>query len=51
MATLVGAKALGLLHETGSLEPGKSADVIAVDLGELETEPVYHPLSQLVYAG
>ena len=50
MATLNGAKALGLAHETGSLEPGKSADVIAVDLGELETEPVYHPLSQLVYA-
>ncbi len=50
MATLNGAKALGLAHETGSLEPGKSADVIAVDLSELETEPVYHPLSQLVYA-
>ena len=50
MATLNGARALGLAHETGSLEPGKSADVIAVDLGEPETEPVYHPLSQLVYA-
>jgi len=50
MATLNGAKALGLVHETGSLEPGKSADVIAVDLGEPETEPVYHPLSALVYA-
>ena len=50
MATFNGAKALGLAHETGSLEPGKSADVIAIDLGELETEPVYHPLSQLVYA-
>jgi 5-methylthioadenosine/S-adenosylhomocysteine deaminase len=50
MATLNGARALGLAHETGSLEPGKAADVIAIDLGELETEPVYHPLSQLVYA-
>ena len=50
MATLNGARALGLAHETGSLEPDKSADVIAVDLGEPETEPVYHPLSQLVYA-
>ena len=50
MATLNGARALGLAAKTGSLELGKSADVIAVDLGELETEPVYHPLSQLVYA-
>jgi len=50
MATLNGARALGLGQETGSLEPGKSADIIAVDLGLLETEPVYHPTSQLVYA-
>jgi 5-methylthioadenosine/S-adenosylhomocysteine deaminase len=50
MATLNGARALGLATETGSLEPGKSADVIAVDLGAPETEPVYHPLSTLVYA-
>ncbi len=50
MATLNGAAALGLGAETGSLEPGKSADLVAVHLGELETEPVYHPLSQLVYA-
>ncbi len=50
MATLNGARALDLATETGSLEPGKSADVIAVDLGAPETEPVYHPLSTLVYA-
>jgi 5-methylthioadenosine/S-adenosylhomocysteine deaminase len=50
MATLNGARALGLAQETGSLEPGKSADIIAVDLGLLETQPVYHPISQLVYA-
>lgn len=50
MATLNGARALGLETEIGSLIPGKSADVIAVDLGQPETEPVYHPLSQLVYA-
>lgn len=50
MATLDGARALGLGEETGSLVPGKSADVVAVDLGAIESRPVYHPLSQLVYA-
>jgi 5-methylthioadenosine/S-adenosylhomocysteine deaminase len=50
MATLNGARALGLGEETGSLEPGKAADLIAVDLGQPETEPVYHPISLLVYA-
>lgn len=50
MATLNGAKALGIDHLTGSLEPGKSADFIAVDFNHLETQPVYHPVSQLVYA-
>ncbi len=50
MATLHGAKAFGIDGETGSLEPGKSADMVAVDLGAPETQPVYHPVSQLVYA-
>ncbi len=50
MATLGGARALGLDGITGSLLPGKAADIIAVDLGDIETQPVYHPLSQLVYA-
>ena len=50
MATLNGARALGLEQEIGSLEVGKSADLIAVDLGALETQPIYHPVSQLVYA-
>ncbi len=50
MATLDGARALGLGRETGSLEPGKAADIVAVDLGQPETEPVHHPVSQLVYA-
>jgi 5-methylthioadenosine/S-adenosylhomocysteine deaminase len=50
MATINGAKALGLDHETGSLSIGKAADVIAVDLSHLETQPLYCPVSQLVYA-
>lgn len=50
MATLNGAIALGMGERTGSLEPGKSADITAVDLGSLETQPLYHPISQLVYA-
>jgi 5-methylthioadenosine/S-adenosylhomocysteine deaminase len=49
MATLGGAEALGMGDLTGSLEAGKAADVIAVDLGRLGVEPVYHPDSQLVY--
>ncbi|MBD3671412.1 MAG: TRZ/ATZ family hydrolase [Gammaproteobacteria bacterium] len=50
MATLNGARALGLEQEIGSLEVGKAADITAVDLGQLSTQPVYHPISQLVYA-
>lgn len=50
MATINGARALGLSHLTGSLEQGKSADIIAVDLAFPSTAPVYHPVSQLVYA-
>ncbi|MDP3840806.1 MAG: TRZ/ATZ family hydrolase, partial [Methylococcales bacterium] len=50
MATINGAKALGLADETGSLRIGKAADVIAVDLSQLETQPLYCPVSQLVYA-
>ena len=50
MATLAGAKALGLDHETGSLEKNKSADFIAVDLSGVSTQPIYNVISQLVYA-
>ncbi|BAW80056.1 N-ethylammeline chlorohydrolase [Candidatus Nitrosoglobus terrae] len=50
MATLNGAKALGLEQEIGSLEIGKAADIIAIDLGKLETQPIYNPASQIVYA-
>ncbi|MBI3773919.1 MAG: TRZ/ATZ family hydrolase [Gammaproteobacteria bacterium] len=50
MATLNGARALGIDDETGSLTPGKAADITAVHLGGLDSQPIYHPLSQLVYA-
>ncbi|MEC4750398.1 TRZ/ATZ family hydrolase [Methylomicrobium sp. Wu6] len=50
MATINGAKAIGIERETGSLEIGKAADIIAVDLSALETQPLYCPISQIVYA-
>jgi 5-methylthioadenosine/S-adenosylhomocysteine deaminase len=50
MATLAGARALGLDAEIGSLKAGKAADFIALDLGEAGTQPVYNVISQLVYA-
>ena len=50
MATLNGARALGLEHETGSLQTGKSADITAINLDELETQPYYDPISQIVYS-
>ena len=49
MATLNGARAMGLDAELGSLETGKLADLIAVDLSAIEQQPVYEPISQLVY--
>jgi len=49
MATLGGAKALGLDEQIGSLEIGKAADIIAVDMSSIETQPLFHPISQLVY--
>ena len=50
MATINGAKALGIDSLTGSLAPGKAADFIAIDLDQVETQPLYHPISQIVYA-
>ena len=48
--TLDGARALGLDASIGSIEPGKEADLVAFDLGASELQPVYDPLSQLIYA-
>ncbi|TQV84514.1 TRZ/ATZ family hydrolase [Aliikangiella coralliicola] len=49
-ATMGGAKAMGLQEKIGSLEVGKAADIIAIDLNRIETQPVYNPISQIVYA-
>lgn len=49
-ATINGAKALGLENEIGSLEIGKSADVVLVDLNTAHLTPCHDPISQLVYA-
>ena len=50
MATIHAARALGMEDRIGSIEVGKQADLVAVDLGSLETQPVHHVISQLVYA-
>lgn len=50
MATLNGTRTLGLETQTGSLELGKLADVVAFDLSGLAQQPIYDPVSQLIYA-
>ncbi len=50
MATFNGARALGLEDQIGSIEVGKQADLVAVRLDEIQTSPVHHVISQLVYA-
>jgi 5-methylthioadenosine/S-adenosylhomocysteine deaminase len=49
MATLNGARALGLEDRIGSLKTGKAADLTAIDLSGLAHQPVYEPISQIVY--
>jgi len=49
MATIEGARALGLDHEIGSLEVGKQADLIIIDMDQPHLTPLYHPQSHLVY--
>lgn len=50
VATLGGARALGMDAQTGSIEPGKRADLCVVQPGALHGVPVYDPYSALVYA-
>ncbi len=50
MATINGARALGLEHEIGSLEVGKKADLVVIDLNRLHTTPSMNHVSTLVYA-
>jgi cytosine/adenosine deaminase-related metal-dependent hydrolase len=50
MATINGARALGLEQEIGSLEAGKKADLVVIDLNRLHTTPSPNPISSLVYA-
>jgi 5-methylthioadenosine/S-adenosylhomocysteine deaminase len=49
-ATLGGAAVLGAEKRIGSLEPGKKADCIVLDLNQPHLTPMYHPVSHLVYA-
>jgi 5-methylthioadenosine/S-adenosylhomocysteine deaminase len=49
MATIDGARALGMEREIGSLEPGKRADVIIVSMDSARQTPMYDPQSHLVY--
>lgn len=50
MATINGARALGLGSQIGSIEAGKFADLIAINLSDLNTQPLYDPVAQVVYA-
>jgi 5-methylthioadenosine/S-adenosylhomocysteine deaminase len=50
MATIRGARALGMQKEIGSLEPGKKADLIAVRIDRPHAQPLYDAVSQMVYA-
>jgi len=50
MMTINGAQALGMADQVGSIEPGKQADLFALDLQQPETQPLHHVVSQLIYA-
>lgn len=50
MATINGAKALGLADITGSLEPGKQADIVILETDSVNMQPIYDPYSTIVYS-
>jgi len=50
LMTINGAKALGMDDSLGSIEPGKQADMCAIDFNCPETQPLYNVISQLIYA-
>jgi len=50
MATVWGAKVLGLEKEIGTIEVGKKADIITVDLAKTSPVPLYNPYSTIVYS-
>ncbi|MDA9642474.1 TRZ/ATZ family hydrolase [Nitrosomonadales bacterium] len=50
MATINGAKTLGLDSTIGSIEKNKKADLVAIDLSTIENQPLYNPISTLVYS-
>ena len=50
MATIKGARALNIDNITGSLTRGKEADIVAINLDRIESQPLYNPVSQIVYA-
>lgn len=50
MATLNGAKAMGLADKIGSIEAGKAADLVAINLNNFNTRPLFNPISAIVYS-
>nr|WP_295466101.1 amidohydrolase [Mesorhizobium sp.] len=50
MATIEGAKVLGLDDRIGSIEPGKQADLVRIDLSAPRLQPIYDPYATLVYS-
>ncbi|MBV1892114.1 MAG: amidohydrolase family protein, partial [Gammaproteobacteria bacterium] len=49
LATINSARALGIDAETGSIEAGKAADLVAINLANIASQPLYNALSQLIY--